>query len=478
MERLFRFKFVYMVFAVFLGFNAMALVDLQVSVFGSPYSFDADGQVNTIEIFIQNNGDADAAGGVTLNFTPDMFVDPTFGFDANVFSSEWNCPSFDINRTCTYNGTLAQGTSSFLNIGVFVQPGLFNFTPAFNVQVVDNGLTETNLSDNLAFVDIEYAAGSQTDFQVTLLDSQPIDFPVSPVGQIENRTLSFQIENLGPFDEGDQTTVIFDIDFTLDMLGPSGASSSDTAWSCGQVTGQVICDYGGVYFTGLSTTLDLSFPAPDLPTNITNAIGVSMINALGDPNPGNNTDQYDINFTSGPGVAEIGLLKTIIGNPTDVAWGSEITYLVEVNNTGTADALSVDFTDSLPPGVTYMSHMERGSNFICNFADPVVSCNAPNLPNTTAVDGVEITVQVDGTVSSLVTNTASSSFADSDSLDNTASTSFTIQPFSSDLGATKVVNGPAAINQGQPVEFTIGLVNNGPDKAFDVLLVDDIPTGM
>ena len=138
----------------------------------------------------------------------------------------------------------------------------------------------------------------------------------------------------------------------------------------------------------------------------------------------------------------------------------------------------MDLSDTIPAGVSYVSHQALGPNFICTFTAPNVNCNAPTLPNTAAVDGVEITVLVDGNVSDLVTNTATSSFADSNSLDNTSSVAFVIDPFTADLSSTKVANGPTTVTQGDPVEFTIGIVNNGPDEAFDVQLVDDLPAGL
>jgi uncharacterized repeat protein (TIGR01451 family) len=457
---------------------AQAQIDLEMLDIGGPYSFPGDGQENSVNLMISNNGDQDAVAGVTLVFTEDAGVDPSFSFVDNVFSSEWDCPSFDINKTCTYIGTFLQGTMSFLDIPVIVQPGDFDFAPAFSVQVIDDNGDEVNLANNVALVDIQYSTAGQTDFSATLLNPQPVTFPVAQPGPTEFRTMSFEITNLGPNDEGDQTTVTFDIAPALDGIGPASASSSDTAWNCVQSTGQVICDYFSIYTTGLTTILDLQIPAPTTPGPITNAVGISMFNVLGDSNPANNTAQYDVDFTAGPGTAEIDVNKTINGGLTSAPWGSTVTYTVEVNNTGTATANNVDLTDTIPAGVSYVSHQDLGPNFVCTFTAPNINCNAPTLPNTGAVDGVEITVQVDGNVSDLVTNTATSSFADSNSLDNTSSASFVIDPFSADLGSTKVANGPTTVTQGDPVEFTIGIVNNGPDDAYDVQLVDDLPNGL
>ncbi|MFC3193757.1 autotransporter domain-containing protein [Marinicella sediminis] len=471
-------KYIYFVLLLMSSAWVQAQIDLEVLDIGGPYSFPGDGQSHMVNLMISNNGNQDAVAGVTLNFTEDGSVDPSFGFDPNVFSSEWDCPAFDVNKTCTYIGTFAQGTMTFLDVGVVVQPGIFDFAPAFSVQVVDDNGDEINLANNVASVDIQYTTGSQTDFSVNLQNPQPVTFPVAQPGPTEFRTMSFDITNLGPNDEGDQTTVTFDIAPALDGIAPASASSSDPAWNCIQTTGQVICDYFSIYTTGLTTTLDLQIPAPTTAGPVTNAVGVSMFNVLGDINPANNTFQYDVDFTAGPGAAEIEVTKVINGGLTSAPWGTNVTYTVEVNNTGTATANNVALTDTIPPGVSYVSHQNLGPNFICSFAAPTISCNAPTLPNTAAVDGVEITVLVDGNVSDLVTNTASSPFADGDSLNNSDSVSFVIDPFSADLSSTKTVNGATTVTEGDPVEFTIGIVNNGPDDAFDVQLIDDIPVGL
>ncbi|MEZ5473001.1 MAG: autotransporter domain-containing protein [Marinicella sp.] len=374
-------------------------------------------------------------------------------------------------------------------------------------------------------------------------------------------TLTYTIENLGPLNEADQTTVLFTLDPSIE---PASAFSADPSWTCLPTTGQIQCDYFNNYTVGLVTTLELSITPPQFDVQISNAVQATLTNATSDINPGNNTINTAINFVSagsvdlgvskiitsgfpttyapgdafsfditvsnlsGPdatnvvvvddllvnslqfdangsspecidlgsfiqcsltslptgdaisftiagtvspsaqpgnyintatvsanepdpdnsnnssdqpftiavgGAPEVRVTKTIVGGSTQIVQGSSFEYKVLASNYGVGNALNVDLSDTLPPEVTYQNHMDLG-NFVCNFNSPVLSCNAATLPVTTAEDGVRIQVVATGPINSNVINAASTTFADSNSIDNTDSIAFTITAPSADLDIT------------------------------------------
>jgi uncharacterized repeat protein (TIGR01451 family) len=436
------FKKIHVLFGLLFSMFSYAQTDLAIVSSQTNYQFAGDGQENIITFDFDNFGVSSATGGVTVTFTKDMFVDQTFDF-SSVSSGDYSCSPSGDSMICNLTLTsFDPGATTSIDLGVIIQPGDFDLSPAFNVNITDQSGQDSDLSNNNIFVDIQYSALGATDFEVTLQNPQPpIQYPEGSGTQV----MLFEITNQGPFDEGDQTTVTFDISPDLDpqFINPPSGSSSDPAWNCFTTTGQVTCDYFSIFLAGSSSTIELTVPVPDtapIPSTITNAVGVSMFNVGGDSNPSNNTFQYDIEIVSG-GAAEIDVLKTIVGGSTQIVQGSSFEYDIQVNNTGVVNAVNVDLSDTLPPEVTYINHTNLG-NFVCTYAAPTLSCNAANLPNTTAQDGVRILVSADGTINSNVINTASSTFADSNSTDNSSSTAFTIIAPDADLDLAMVADAP------------------------------------
>ncbi|VAW46701.1 internalin, putative [hydrothermal vent metagenome] len=314
------------------------------------------------------------------------------------------------------------------------------------------------------------AVVAQTDFDLSLgTPGDPLVFPSG--GGVQ--TLTYTIANdINGMDEADGTTVNFFYSFEIFQVN---VTSSDTNWTCSEITQQITCNYQTSFDAGTSSTLNFNFTPPLVDGFVNNAINATLTNVLGDPDPSNNNIITNMNFIAGGGTAEIDVTKSIVGGLTEVAQGGMLDYIVEVNNTGAGDAINVDLIDILPVGVSYNSHVVLGSNFSCSYVAPTVSCNASTLPNTASQDGVRITVVVDGAINSEVSNTATSTFSDSNSSDNTDNVLFNIIG-SSDFSISKTVSGS---------DFTIGdaftyvLSINSPTTSTvsptDVLISDTLP---
>ena len=145
---------------------------------------------------------------------------------------------------------------------------------------------KTYLSVLLVF--IATSAWAQTDFQLTVSPSgNPIVFAAGGAPQM----LTYTVTNNGPLDEGDQTTVTFFLDPEIE---PASVVAPNNDWFCSQVTSQIDCDYTSIFFAGTSSDLVLTITSPVTPTTVFSALNVSVSNALGDSNPGNEQITSDI----------------------------------------------------------------------------------------------------------------------------------------------------------------------------------------
>jgi uncharacterized repeat protein (TIGR01451 family) len=184
-----------------------------------------------------------------------------------------------------------------------------------------------------------------------------------------------------------------------------------------------------------------------------------------DPNPANNSATATATVSSR---ADVALTKQ---GPVTVRAGDTIAWTVSATNHGPSDAQDVTITDSLPPGVRFVS-----ASSPCTESAGRVSCNFATLP-VGAAHAVQ--VQITGTVSQsltgpVVTNmaTVASATPDPDPANNQASATTLLQ-HEADLAITKTVT-PTSPTPGQSLSFTLTVTNDGPSTAEDAVVTDPI----
>src|SRR5207247_6934873 len=103
----------------------------------------------------------------------------------------------------------------------------------------------------------------------------------------------------------------------------------------------------------------------------------------------------------------------------------QLTYTLEVVNTGPQSTAGVTATDNLPAGVTFGSAMpSQGS---CSQSAGTVTCALGTLAdNQSASVDIKVTPQATGTLSNHAS--VSATLADPDPANNTASTDTTVNP--------------------------------------------------
>jgi aldose sugar dehydrogenase len=173
------------------------------------------------------------------------------------------------------------------------------------------------------------------------------------------------------------------------------------------------------------------------PVNVTDAnLQTSVLTINTTPAAAIGTYLLTINATSGslqhtetvtlvinsPTSADLLLTKTASPNPAQV--GTTLSYRVVVTNTGPATATNVQFTDTLPSNVTFVSATpDKGA---CSGTGPI-NCNLGSLVLN---ESVATTIVVTPTATGQITNTASASASEPDpnTANNSASVTTTIEP--------------------------------------------------
>jgi uncharacterized repeat protein (TIGR01451 family) len=179
---------------------------------------------------------------------------------------------------------------------------------------------------------------------------------------------------------------------------------------------------------------------------------------------------------------------------TDAVAGDVLEYTVEVSNHGGVDAASVVITDAVPAGTTFVpgsivasagsisdiagddaGELDAGS-VVVRVGDGADTSNGGSIPA-----GESRTISFQATVDSAavdltIENEAIASYVESLSGSNSTSTSNpTATPVlgSADLAVSQTLDTPLA--NGDPVQYTITVTNNGPQISSDTQLVSTLP---
>ncbi|MCL2788808.1 MAG: DUF11 domain-containing protein, partial [Micrococcales bacterium] len=191
-------------------------------------------------------------------------------------------------------------------------------------------------------------------------------------------------------------------------------------------------------------------------------------------------------YGHGPAITDVGYLADVeitkTMSPLQAVAGQTVTATLTVRNHGPTAATGIVVTDTLPPGLIAESVVVSSGQACATPPAPstpassaIVRCGVGNL----AVGGsasVTIVARIPATASAgMVTNVASvtSQSTDPNLANNLASASVETSR-RADLAVTKTAS-PTAPTPGATVAYQIGVTNNGPSTAVDVILADIVP---
>lgn len=442
-------------------------------------------------VVVSNNGPDTAVGPFEVADTWGAL--PTGFTVTGVAGTGWTCgpitaSGFDCERTNAAD-TLASG-ASFPAITITVQVAA-SFDPADSPIANSATVTATTYDpvpgNNTDDDDLDITVEADLAIVKSLVTASP-----NAGGGI---TWSLTASNLGPSDSASTTADPIEITDTIptwvddvtvagplptgwSLVTPGPFGPGDTV-TIRLADGLVMPASGGgstVAFT-LNGTLDASLPASTLIANT----AVIEPGPTTDPDPDNN----DSTATTTPGID-----TTLDISKTRVAWngtawvpttdpvvaGDPVSYRVEIENTGLADALNVTVTDQVEPYLSFDS-----------FASEVGTWTGPVVPGGPGVDQVFdltgalvpgdvasfiVTLVIDSAHTDPVVNTvvgdADNSTNQPDDSDNSATDRIV------DLGVVKSHSGDAVA--GTSLEYTVTVTNYGPsDSSGPIDIVDTLP---
>ncbi|HJQ36600.1 MAG TPA: IPTL-CTERM sorting domain-containing protein [Thermoanaerobaculia bacterium] len=447
--------------------------NLVISVSDSPDPVTPNNDI-TYTVMVMNNG-PDTATNVNLN----AFNNGSLRYQSITIPAGWNCPSQPSvgsapTFTCT-NPSFANGASSTFTVVVRADPailGINDGTVSTNFNVASSNVADPAGANNSETEDTAYIT-PDANLGVTASDSPD---PVTPGNNI---TYSGSVTNAGP-DTATSTTLTIPLDANLrfqSLTGPAG-------FTCGTpsvgANGTITCtnasfaNGGNVPFTLVAQVDSALLSGADGTINQNFVIGSNNVT---DPVSANNTITVVTSYLT----PDADLSVTNADSPDPVNPGGTITYAQSITNGGPDAATNVTFSQTLPPSVGFQS-LTPAAGWSCTTpavgASGLINCTKPSLASG-ANDPFTLTVNViasSGTVTDTVI--AGSGTHDPDNLDNSAQAVTTITAAASADLSVGVNTGTTNAPIGSTYQYTITVMNNGPDGASNVVMTDILPSSL
>ncbi|MBY6306648.1 hypothetical protein CRV15_35080 (plasmid) [Streptomyces clavuligerus] len=403
-------------------------VDLAVAKTG-PATVTAGGEVS-YTITVTNNGPSDSTGWT--------LTDPIPAGLQNAATTTPGCSVSGGRLTCT-GGALAVGESVTISLTGTAAP---NAARIVNTATVDGNDPDPDPDNNESTTTT--TVGRSVDLAVT--KSGPAT--VTAGGEV---SYTITVMNNGPSDS---------TGWTVSDPIPAGLQNAATATPGCSVSGGRLTCTGNSLAVGDRVTISLTGTAAANATRIINRVTVTGDDP--DPDPDNNEDTTTT--TVGRSV-DLAVTKT---GPATATAGDEVSYTITVTNNGPSDSTGWTLTDPIPLQLRNPDTTTPG----CSLSDRTLTCTGGAL----AV-GDSMTISLTGTAApnaDRIVNTAAVDGDDPDpDPDNNESTTTTTVGRSVDLAVHK--SGPASVEAGARIAYTITLTNNGPSASTGWTVTDPIP---
>ncbi|WP_165488587.1 MULTISPECIES: SdrD B-like domain-containing protein [Dyella] len=453
--------------------------DLELSVVQSPTSQVISGGALSYAIAVINHGpDAASSVRVTANLPP--------GFNSTG-TLPTGCTIAALKLTCDITGSIAKDANKSIGTvgGVVSAAGGSNMAFSGSVSVTSSGAAQDPDSGNNTVV-TNVAVNNGSD--VSLTKTASVGSPI-----LTGTAFSFI---LAPRYTGDNPTSVTVTDTVPSQFQITGTPSG-TGWTCAAPVGQTItCSRP---LGGSAAGYNIAMPQITVPvkavTAVTAVINTATANStLTDPNTANNSGSATVGVVDP--TSDLAAIKSG-PSPALATVGSSFDWVVSVHNNGTAPLTGkAVMTDTLPVGVTLTAYKQT-NGWTCAPAAPftptagnqTVTCSRDYTSGSPlAVGGtsqaVIYAVHADavGTMNntmcvSSAPSAAGTPWGDNDSSNDCVSHSVGVQagPDSADLQLIKKASA-STIAAGDELDYTLEVVNTGPQTAVGVTVADQIDT--
>ncbi|MEN2412276.1 PKD domain-containing protein [Flavobacterium mesophilum] len=420
----------------------------------------------TFEIVVTNSGPQDNTGVQVTDLLPSGYTYNAFTVSTGTYNPTtglWTVGNLINGKSETLQITAtANLTGDYLNIAEITASDLPDpdSTPNNNVTTEDDYATATTTP----IIQVADLSLTKTVNNVTPLTSSQITFEIV-------------ITNSGP-----QNTTGVEV---TDLL-PSGytySSFTATKGTYNPTTGKWNI---GSLLNGDSQTLQVT--AIVNPTgnyaNVAEVTASSLPDPDSTPNNGVTTedDYATISITPKEALADLAVVKTIIGGNFNPIFGSTITFEVLVVNTGPQDATGVQVKDLLPSGYEYIVYSATKGQYLNGSG----IWNIGSLPNGTT-ESLLITAKINRTGNyENIAEVYASDQKDPDSTPNNGvfgEDDLSVVLISPVLAVAdlsiekKVINNNLTPAVGSQISFSVTVRNDGPSIATGVTIKDILPPG-
>ncbi|MFI6644265.1 hypothetical protein [Streptomyces sp. NPDC050504] len=385
-------------------------------------------------VTVKNNGPSRARNVVVKDDVPDGVTDTSMP-GCTLASGTYTCDAVEIepgaSRSWTLSGTLdADATSAPENV------------------VTVTGGPDPSASEHKATASPSTAAPrAALEVTKTLVTS-----PVVPGEKVEWRVT---VKNNGP-SRARNVVVKDDV--------PDGVTGT-TMPGCTLASGTYTCDAveieaGASRSWTLSGTLDAD--ATSAPENV--------VTVTGGPDPSASEHKATASPSTVEPRASLEITKVLVTSP--VVPGQEIEWRVTVKNNGPSRARNVVVRDEVPDGVTGTTMPG------CTLASGTYTCDAVEL-----APGASRSWTLTGTLASDATVTPTNTATVTGGPDPSAATRTAVaSPSSSPEQRARLEVSKTLLTSpvvpGEKVEWRVTVKNNGPSRARDVVVKDDVPDGV
>jgi uncharacterized repeat protein (TIGR01451 family) len=436
--------------------------DLAVTNADSPDPVSPGGTI-TYTQSVRNDG-PDAAPNASFTQT----LPASVGFQSISAPAGWNCATPAVGAsgaiTCT-NPSLASGVTANFTVVVTV---LANSGTVSNTVTASSTAQDPDPLDNSATVTTTILAPTVADLGITKTTQSDNAAPGA------NVLYTITLTNSGP-DAAANVVVTDTLPASLLFQSISEPAGFDCTTPAVGASGTITCTAASM---AASTTATFTLIV-EVAGNATGTINnTATATSDTDDNNGGNDSGGAGPVIVGAGSSDLGVTKST--NTTTASPGDPVAYTITVTNNGPDAASEVIVTDTLPPSLLFQS-ITPAATFTCTTpaagTTGTITCTGGPLANgATAVFTLNTTISPSATGS--ISNSASVSSSNSDSNDtNSTATSPVLPVGEADLSITKTTNVTQA-QTGNTINYTITVTNNGPEAATNVIVTDDLPTGL
>ncbi len=368
---------------------------------------------------------------------------------------------------------------------------------SYNVAASDDITIQANLPASGSFVNTATVSAATADPNPSN-NSGSVTVDITPDGadlsltksktptlivQGDTMTSTLQVTNNGPR----ATSGVLTVTDTL-AVGETYIGASGTGWSCSESGGVVTCSYANTPLANGASSSNLTITTEATALGVlSNSATVADVGGELDGIAANNGDSAASTSTVPVDLSITKTASTADLNTTLAATENTISYTLTVTNNSADGANNITVTDVVAgyitgPPTTAVTVSTIPAGFNCTVGATVTCSSGGNFlaGGASAIFVIDVSRPITNNAALLNTATVSSStFADPNSGNNSATATVNVSSQPTDLSITKTgttLNANTTLEIGEDtITYTVTVDNNGPDPVTGVIVSDTIP---